>query len=160
MKIFRILFILFFIGINMKSNAQEWTSHQMLNVAYTYQNHHFGELGTKILFLKDDNVLLRAGGGLILGSSTGNKIFFMPKIEGAMLFNFQRKVDIFHSYYYFVGIDVATKYIAPKLGISLFGIMDFTAGYGFSIDKEGIKGKELKGLNLGISFNIPTSVLF
>lgn len=159
MKVCKILFILFFIGINIKNNAQEWTNHNILNVGYIYQNHHLVEFGAKMLFLKNDDVLFRMGGGMILGSSN-QKFSFIPKIEGAMLFNFQKKVDIFHSYYYLAGVDVTTKYITPKLGVSLFGIMDFTAGYGFSIDKKGLNGKEPKGLNLGISLNMPTSVLF
>ncbi len=49
--------------------------------------------------------------------------------------------------------------ISQKIGASLFGIIDFTAGYGFSLDKKGINGKELKGLNLNFAVNIPLVLL-
>lgn len=159
MNILKILLILFFIGIISKVNAQEWTHHKMLNVGYTYQNHNFGEIGGKVLFLKDDDAIYRFGGGVLLGS-VHQKIVAIPKIESALLFNFQKNVDVFHSYYYLAGIEATTKYIAPKMGISLFGIMDFTVGYGFSISKEEGSRKLLKGLNLGMTINIPTTVLF
>jgi hypothetical protein len=66
---------------------------------------------------------------------------------------------LYHAYYFLAGAEVTTKYAAPKIGATLFGIVDLTAGYAFSLDKKGINGKELKGLNLNFTVNIPLVLL-
>ena len=75
------------------------------------------------------------------------------------MINFERNVDLYHSYYFLAGAEITTKYAAPKIGASLFGLLDLTAGYGFSLDKNGINGKELKGLNLNFTLNLPLVML-
>ena len=75
------------------------------------------------------------------------------------MLNFEKNVDIYHSYYFLGGAELTPKYIAPKIGITLFGLIDFTGGYAFSLDKNGVNGKELKGLNLNITVNIPTVMI-
>lgn len=137
--------------------AQKLTTHKLLSVGYVYQNQSFGEIGSKLLLLNNDNILYRVGASAMLGQ-TNEKFTFIPKIQGDILFNFEKNVDIHHSYYFLTGAEFTSQYIAPKAGISLFGIVDFTAGYAFSINKKGLNGKILEGLNMGISLNIPTSI--
>jgi hypothetical protein len=132
--------------------------HKMVHAGYVYQNQSFGEIGGRLLFLSSDDVIYRLGASALMGIA--NKEFaIMPKVQGDILLNFERNVDLYHSYYFLAGAEVATKYVAPKIGASLFGIIDLTAGYGFSLDKNGINGKELKGLNLNFTLNIPLVLL-
>lgn len=135
------------------------TMHKLISIGYTYQNSSFGEVGGKLLFLKKDDAAFRAGASVLLGS-VNNKFAVLPKIQGDFLFNFGKNVDIYHSYYFLLGADATTKYIAPKLGFSLFGIVDITGGYGFSLDKSGIGGKELKGTNINFTINLPIPVIY
>ena len=139
------------------SNAQ-LTMHPMVHAGYVYQNQSFGEIGGRLLFLSNDDMIYRLGASALMG--VNNKEFaIMPKVQGDILLNFERNVDLYHSYYFLAGVEVTTKYVAPKIGASLFGIIDLTAGYGFSLDKKGINGKELKGLNLNFAVNIPLVLL-
>ena len=139
------------------TNAQV-TIHKMLNVGYLYQNQSFGEVGGKLLFLKNDDVIFRTGVSAIMGD-VDKKFAIMPKIQADFLFNFEKNVDFYHSYYFVAGAEASNKYIAPKVGLSLFGIVDLMGGYGFSIDKSGINGRELKGFNINFTINIPLVVL-
>lgn len=145
------IFFVFFFSSAMKSQL---TVHKFINVGYVYQNQGFGEIGGKLLFLKTDDVLFRAGASALMGSSNG-KFAIMPKVNTDFLLNFQKNVDFYHAHYFILGAEATTKYIAPKAGLSLFGILDLTGGYGFSIDKHGINGKELNGLNVNFTINIP-----
>lgn len=149
------LFILFFFSKAVKSQV---TMHSLIHAGYQYQNHNFGELGARFLFLNNDDVLYRVGGSALLGS-VNDETVVLPKIQGDILLNFQRGVDLYHSYYYLLGAEVTPKYIAPKVGFSLFGIIDLTGGYGFSLDKNGLKGKDLEGLNLSFTVNLPLVML-
>lgn len=130
------------------------TVHKLVSVGYAYQNQSFGEVGGKLLFLKNDDVIFRTGLSALMGS-VNNKWAIMPKLQADFLLNFGKNVDVYHSYYFVAGAEVTTKYIAPKVGFSLFGIVDLMGGYGFSLDKNGIKGKELKGFNVNFTINIP-----
>ena len=87
------------------------------------------------------------------------KFVIMPKVQGDILINFEKNVDLYHSYYFLAGAEVTTKYAAPKIGVSLFGLLDLTGGYAFSLDKSGINGKELKGLNINFTLNLPLVLL-
>ena len=53
-----VLFLLFGF-LNLKA---QYTSHPMITIGYHYQNQSFGEVGGKILFLKEDNIAFRIGG--------------------------------------------------------------------------------------------------
>lgn len=159
MNQFRTLLVLLFFGISAQITAQTWSRHNMLSAGYAYKNQNFGEIGFKLLFLKNDDILYRIGGSALLGHSS-DQFIILPKIQGDLLFNFQKNADVFHSYYILAGIESTNKHIAPKIGVSLFGLMDFTAGYGFPIDKKQINKPVLKELNLGLTLNIPTSVFF
>ena len=90
----------------------------------------------------------------MMGNATG-KFAVMPKVQGDILLNFQRNVDLYHSFYFLAGAEATTKYIAPKAGVTLFGLLDLTGGYAFPIDNEGINGKKLKGLNINFTLNLP-----
>ncbi len=142
------------------SNAlkSQVTMHKFVNVGYVYQNQSFAEVGGKLLFLKTDDVLFRVGASALMGSSN-SKLAIMPKVNADFLLNFQKDVDFYHAHYFILGAEATNKYIAPKAGFSLFGILDLTGGYGFSIDKDGINGKELKGLNVNFTINIPLVVI-
>ena len=134
------------------------TMHKLVHVGYVYQNQSFAEVGGRLLFLENDDMIYRLGAAAMLGSANG-EFAVLPKLQGDILINFERNVDIYHSYYFLAGAEVTTKYVAPKIGATLFGIIDLTGGYAFPIDKSGINGKELKGLNLNFTLNIPIVML-
>ena len=152
--VFSALLLLIFFGV---SKAQ-LTVHKMVHVGYVYQNQSFAELGGRLLFLQNDDVIYRLGVAGLMGSANG-KFAIMPKVQGDILFNFERNVDLYHSIYFLAGAEATTKYIAPKAGVTLFGLIDLTGGYAFSIDKEGINGKELKGVNFNFTINLPLVML-
>ncbi|AZA52449.1 hypothetical protein [Chryseobacterium sp. G0201] len=140
----------FFLSIFTKA---QYTVHKMLTVGYTYQNQSFGELGGKLLFLKNDDVIYRLGASALMGS-THSEFAIMPKLQADVLLNFQKDVDFYHSYYLLIGAEGTNKYVAPKIGVTLFGILDLTGGYAFPIGN--LNGKEMKGLNVNFTLNIPT----
>ena len=147
------IFILFFLCIGFFSKAQ-FTMHKLVHAGYVYQNQSFGELGGRLLFLENDDMIFRVGAAALMGVAN-DKFAIMPKAQGDILINFQRGVDIYHSYYFLAGAEVTSKYVAPKIGATLFGIIDLTGGYAFPIDKNGINGKQLKGLNINFTVNVP-----
>lgn len=132
--------------------------HRLLHAGYVYQNQSFGEVGGRLLFLENDDVVYRLGASALMGSANG-ELAIMPKVQGDILLNFQRNVDFYHSYYFLAGAEVTTKYAAPKIGATLFGLIDVTGGYAFPIDKKGINGKELKGINFNFTVNLPLVML-
>lgn len=134
------------------------TTHPTIFAGYQYQNQSFGEVGARFIFLKKDDVLYRLSGSALVGS-VQRKLMVLPKIQGDVLLNFSKNDDIKHSYYFLLGAEATHKYIAPKAGVSLFGIVDFTGGYAFNYGHQLINGKELKGLNFNVSLNIPLVVL-
>lgn len=133
----------------------QYTMHKMISVGYTYQNQSFGELGGNLVFLKNDDVIYRLGASALMGSAH-SKFAIMPKLQADVLLNFEKNVDFYHSYYFLIGAEGTNKYVAPKIGVTLFGILDLTGGYAFPIGNSGINGKELKGLNVNFTLNIPT----
>ena len=149
-----ILFLLLFSGL-MKA---QFTVHKMVHVGYVYQNQSFAELGGRLLFLENDDMIYRLGAAAMLGSAN-EKFAILPKLQGDILFNFQRNVDLYHSYYFLAGAEATTKYVAPKIGVTLFGLLDLTGGYAFPLDKSGINGKKLEGLNINFTLNIPLVLL-
>ena len=151
------LFIFSLIVFSSFSKAQI-TVHPTIFAGYEYQNQSFGELGARFIFLKKDDVLYRISGSALVGL-VNSKFTVLPKIQGDALFNFSKNGDIKHSYYFLLGAEATNKYIAPKAGISFFGIVDFTGGYAFNYGRQLINGKELKGLNFNFSINIPLVVL-
>lgn len=146
-----VLFI-FFLSIVAKA---QYTMHKMVSVGYTYQNQSFGEVGGKLLFIKNDDVIYRVGGSALMGSAD-SKFAIMPKLQADVLLNFQKDVDFYHSYYLLVGAEGTNKYIAPKIGVTLFGLLDLAGGYAFPIGDARLNGKEMKGLNINLTLNIPT----
>lgn len=126
----------------------------MIFFGYEYQNQSFGEIGARILFLKNDDVLYRFSGSGLLGITNG-KFAMMPKIQGDILLNFDKNADLNHAYYFLLGMESTTKYYTPKVGISVFGLFDFTAGYSFQMPNQTLNDKTLKGFNFGINFNAP-----
>ena len=155
-KILGVTFLLILFA-NQTAKSQ-LTMHKLVHVGYVYQNQSFAEFGGRLLFLENDDMIYRLGAAAMLGSANG-KFAVLPKIQGDILINFQRNVDLYHSYYFLAGAEATTKYIAPKIGATLFGIIDLTGGYAFPIDKSGINGKELKGLNINFTLNLPLVML-
>lgn len=133
----------------------QYTMHKMITVGYTYQNQSFGEIGGKLLFLKNDDVIYRLGGSALMGV-TDSKFAIIPKLQADVLLNFEKNVDFYHSYYFLAGVEGTNKYIAPKIGVTLFGMLDLTGGYAFPIGDTRLNGKEMKGLNINFTLNIPT----
>ena len=155
-KILGITFLLILFA-NQTAKSQ-LTMHKLVHVGYVYQNQSFAELGGRLLFLENDDMIYRLGAAAMLGSANG-KFAVLPKIQGDILINFQRNVDLYHSYYFLAGAEATTKYIAPKIGATLFGIIDLSGGYAFPVDKSGINGEELKGLNINFTLNLPLVML-
>lgn len=153
----RYIFVLILLCLGIWSKAQ-LTVHKMVHAGYIYQNQSFGELGGRLLFLENDDVIYRVGASAMMGSANA-EFAIMPKVQGDILLNFERGVDFYHSYYFLGGAEITTKYVAPKIGVTLFGLIDLTGGYAFPIDKKGINGKELKGLNINFTLNIPVVML-
>lgn len=149
------LLVLLFLGVSAKS---QFTMHKLVSVGYVYQNQSFGEIGGKLLFLNNDDVLYRIGASAVMGS-VNSQFAIMPKIQGDVLLNFEKGVDLYHSYYFLAGAEATTKYIAPKVGFSLFGLMDLAAGYAFSLGGNGLNGKEMNGFNLNFTLNLPIPML-
>ncbi|WP_027373049.1 hypothetical protein [Chryseobacterium sp. UNC8MFCol] len=143
---------LFFLTTLVKA---QYTMHKMISVGYTYQNQSFGEVGGKLLFLKNDDVIYRLGGSALMGVAD-SKFAIMPKLQADVLLNFEKNVDFYHSYYFLVGAEGTNKYIAPKIGVTLFGMLDLTGGYAFPIGDTRLNGKEMKGININFTLNIPT----
>lgn len=133
----------------------QYTMHKMINVGYVYQNQSFGEIGGKLLFLKNDDVIYRLGGSALMGSAN-SRFAIMPKLQADVLLNFEKNVDFYHSYYFLIGAEGTNKYVAPKVGVSLFGLLDLTAGYAFPVGDAELNGKKLKGVNVNFTLNIPT----
>lgn len=140
--------------LSMFAKAQ-YTVHKMVTVGYTYQNQSFGEVGGKLLFLKNDDVIYRLGASALMGS-THSQFAIMPKLQADVLLNFEKNVDFYHSYYFLIGAEGTTKYVAPKVGVTLFGLLDLTAGYAFPIGNAELNGKQMKGVNVNFTLNIPT----
>jgi len=157
MKIRKLILVLFLIFIGNFVKAQ-LTMHKMVHAGYVYQNQSFGEIGGRLLFLENDDMIYRLGGSAMMGVTNG-KFAILPKVQGDILLNFERNVDIYHSYYFLGGAELTTKYIAPKIGVTLFGLIDLTGGYAFPIDKNGINGKKLEGVNVNFTINIPTVMI-
>lgn len=157
MKNFKVLSVIAFF-LSFTAVKAQYTMHKLVSVGYTYQNQSFGDIGGKLLFLKNDDVIYRVGASAMMGSAH-SKFAVMPKVNADVLLNFQKDVDFYHSYYFLVGAEATNKYVAPKIGVTLFGILDLAGGYAFSIDKKGINGKELKGVNVNLTLNIPTVFL-
>lgn len=155
-KIF--IFSVFLMMLSANFAKAQLTMHKMVHAGYVYQNQSFGEIGGRLLFLNTDDLIYRVGASALMGVANSD-FAVMPKVQGDVLINFERNVDLYHAYYFLAGAEVTTKYVAPKVGASLFGIIDLTGGYAFSLDKQGINGKELKGLNINFTVNIPLVLL-
>lgn len=140
------------------SAKAQMTVHKMIHAGYVYQNQSFGEIGGRLLFLNNDDMIYRLGASALMGVANSD-FAIMPKVQGDILINFERNVDLYHSYYFLAGAEITTKYAAPKIGASLFGIIDLTGGYAFPIDQSRINGKKLKGLNFNFTINLPLVML-
>lgn len=153
-----IKFFLLFAGLSVFTQYRaQLTVHKMIYAGYEYQNQSFADVGGRLLFLTHDNVLYRVGAAALMGA-VDSEFSVLPKVQADILFNFEKNVDFYHSWYFLAGAEVTNKFIVPKLGISVFGIADVTAGYGFSLEERGNKGKKFKGLNMGVTINIPIVV--
>ncbi len=154
----KLLFLILLFTSGIATIKAQYAVHKMVHVGYVYQNQSFGELGGRLLFIENDDTIFRVGGSALMGVAN-NKFAIMPKIQGDILINFEKNVDFYHSYYFLGGAEITSKYVAPKVGVTLFGLLDLTGGYAFSIDKKGVNGKKLNGLNLNLTLNIPTVMI-
>ena len=154
--LYTFLFILPFFG-----KSQNTTMHKMLSIGYVYQNSSFVEIGSKLLLLKNDNTMFRVGASALLGS-VNHKFTIFPKVQGDFLFSFEKSGsgDFDFPLYWILGFEVTNKFAAPKIGFNIFGIVDITGGYGFSFDSKKIGGKELKGLNVNFTINLPFPFIY
>ncbi|MBF5027884.1 hypothetical protein [Planobacterium oryzisoli] len=151
----RFLKLLVLLGLIISgSQFAQVTVHRMVHTGFTYQNMGFGEVGGRLLFLTTDDVLFRVGAGALVGYSQ-DKVKAMPKLQGDVLFNFRRGVDVYHSHYFLTGVEATTKYLAPKVGVSVLGLIDLTAGYGFPLGSQEQGQKKFQGLNLNFTLNVP-----
>lgn len=133
------------------------TTYTLPFAGYEYQNQSFGDVGLRLLFVQSDNILYRVSASALLGE-VDDKMSAMPKVQGDVLLNFEKNVDIFHSWYFLLGLESTNKFFTPRVGFSLFGILDLTGGYGVNYGRKLTNGKELKGFNLNFTLNIPTVI--
>lgn len=154
----RFLVTFFLLAAFASSIKAQLTVHKMVHAGYVYQNQSFAEVGGRLLFLENDDMIFRLGAAGMFGSANG-KFAVLPKIQGDILLNFERNVDLYHAYYFLAGAEATTKYIAPKVGVTLFGLIDLTGGYAFPLDKNGINGKKLHGLNINFTVNVPVVMI-
>ncbi len=155
-KIFAIIALV----LGLQVSFAQLSRYEFASLGYQYQNQSFVEVGGKLVFFHgNDDLLYRIGASALLGS-VNSSFRAIPKVNADILFNFEKDVYINHPYYFIGSAEFTPKYIAPKFGISLIGIIDLTAGYPFSIDKDGVNGKELQGFNLNFSLNIPLYPFF
>lgn len=154
----RTVFSIIFLALLGNFSKAQLTMHKLLTAGYTYQNQSFGELGGKLLFLENDDVIFRAGATAMMGSVNG-KFAIMPRIQGDVLLNFEKGVDFYHSYYLLAGAETTNKYFSPKVGATLFGLLDITAGYAVPYGAAKLNGKPLKGFNMNVSLNLPLPFL-
>mgnify|MGYP006874256197 CR=1 FL=1 len=136
----------------------QYTTHPIVHIGYAYQNQSFAEWGGRLLFLKKDEVAFRIGAAALMGQ-TQEKFAIMPKIQGDILLNFEKNVDIHHSYYALLGAETTNMYFAPKLGVNILGVIDVAAGYAFPYSHQTLHGKQLKGFNFNFTLNIPWVVI-
>lgn len=153
MKFIKNIFTFFVLLFVLKSKAQ-YTMHPMIFVGYEYQNQSFGELGARFLFLKNDHILYRISASGLLGV-VHSKFAVLPKVQGDVLLNFNENTTLQHGNYFLLGAEVTNKYVAPKAGISVLGILDFTGGYAFNFGNQTLNEKTLKRLQFNVSVNIP-----
>ncbi len=151
LKLFFVIILLFLMSSLTKAQL---TAHTLVHVGYVYQNQSFGEIGGRLLLLNNDDVIFRIGASGLFGSVNG-KFAAMPKVQADVLFNFEKNVDLNHAYYFLGGAEITTQYIAPKVGVTLFGLVDLTGGYAFPLGTEGWHGKKLEGFNLNFTINLP-----
>ena len=76
-KILGITFLLILFA-NQTAKSQ-LTMHKLVHVGYVYQNQSFAELGGRLLFLENDDMIYRLGAAAMLGSANG-KFAVLPKI--------------------------------------------------------------------------------
>ncbi len=150
--------LLFLLAWGTQFSQAQLTMHPLIHAGYVYQNQSFGEIGSRLLFLENDDVIYRIGASALLGS-VNHEFAAMPKVQADVLLNFERNVDFYHSYYFLAGAEATSKYVAPKVGVTLFGLLDLTGGYAFPVSKTGLNGKELKGLNINFTLNIPVVMI-
>lgn len=151
---FRIIAVLGLLVGALSFSKAQLTMHKMVHAGYVYQNGSFGEIGARLLFLENDDMIFRVGAAAMMGAAN-QKFAVLPKLQGDILLNFERGVDFYHAYYFLGGAEVTSKYIAPKAGATLFGLIDLAAGYALPFDKKGINGRPAKGLNISFTVNIP-----
>ncbi|MEC5394759.1 hypothetical protein [Bergeyella sp. RCAD1439] len=138
-------------------SAQAVAVHPLVHAGYVYQNQSFGELGGRVLFLRKDQVLWRAGAAALMGSVNG-KGAVLPKIQGEVLFNFGAPRDVSYPYYFLVGVEATSKYASPKAGLNVLGLLDFSVGYALPFGAARLNEKRLEGLNFGVTLNVPLVV--
>lgn len=154
-RVFYSLILFFLLSFSSTVNAQnKLTSHYFIQAGYTHLKGNWREIGGKILFLKNDDILFTLGASTLIGFKNKN-MSFIPKIEGNVLLNFEKNPYLYHSYYFLIGNQISAKYITPQIGISLFGLLDLTSGYAFPITHE-----KMKGFNVNLKLNIPLVILF
>lgn len=152
-----LLFFLFLltVGGTHASLAQKHTAHFLANTGYVHhKNFHAGELGARVLFLRQDNIMYRLGISALMGKySTGFTV--MPKGSADILLNFQKGRDLSHSHYYILGVEATNHFITPKIGAALLGILEVNAGYMMPYEKNLSRPE---GITVHVGVSIPLVV--
>ncbi|EKB58669.1 hypothetical protein [Bergeyella zoohelcum] len=135
--------------------AQKYTAHYLVNAGYTYhKNYHGGELGGRVLLLKEDDIAYRLGVSALMGKYDGT-FTVMPKGSADILFNYQKGRDISHAVYYVAGVDATTHFITPKVGAALLGLLEIDLGYMFPYNS---RAHLPKGFTMNLGLSIPLVV--
>lgn len=120
-------------------------------VSYQYQKHNMLKVSfwglTDLNF--SDYLKIDAGANFIWPNS---KLCVIPEVGLTYYFN-----SIITWPY--LKVEVTPYTVSPKVGVGLFNIVEFGAGYGWSL-QERKKGGEIDGFNVSLSASLPLSYFF
>ena len=129
-----ILFLSFFIQAQEKT-----TSYFVLNAGYEYWNGNYGRLGTDLYIVQPNDNIITINANVNLGYMK-DQFRVIPEVGVGFLFNLKNNTgDPYSSNikapFYSLRLDVSPWTIAPKIGITVLGLLEFNTGYAFEYNK-------------------------
>lgn len=149
------LFLLFSLSFSLGIFAQRWAMHPLLFGGYEYNNHHFLNIGGRLLFLRNDDALFRVAPSALIGMNDG-RVRVLPQIQTDLLLNFQKNRSLAHGHYWLIGVSANTHQITPKVGVNVLGVLEATIGYNFGY--QDFLEKNMNGIHAGLILNVPVVI--
>lgn len=134
---------------------------QVYPVAYAgfeHQNQGFANIGGRLL-IEGNIAAYRVGAGVLMGA-TKSKFSLIPKIDADIILNSGVRNHSATPTGILIGGEATNYFIAPRAGLTFFGLLDLTAGYGFNYKDKSFRGRTFEGPNLNASLNIPLQLIF